>query len=333
MFGQYDLQWESDRFPEAGSYLGFADMYLNGGESILLPGLVVRNDGDITPKQARDWGLGLRWSPEWLDGTLGLYYRNFSDKLPQLLVDVSSGAPTYRFDYASNIDLLGVSFAKNIAGVSVGSELSYRWRMPLVSEQAGLRPVGVPGRPVPGTGDTAGARGDTMHALVNFLALVPKTPIFDEGTCLIEFTYSRWMRVSQNGDSFLGRDGYSGMDRVTRDAMTGAINFAPVWRQVVPGVDLTMPLSFASGLFGTAAVTTGGAAKNGSYSAGLSFDLLAKYKADLTYVGFFGNFRTDPAFGGTIPPPGGGSAGTGAGDVFGLLKDRDMVSLTLKATF
>jgi hypothetical protein len=335
LLGQYYLQWESDRFPEGGSYLGFADMYLNGGESVLTPpppaGLgIIHNGGDITPKQARDWGLGLRWSPEWLDGTLGLYYRNFSDKLPQLLVQPAAG--TFRFAYASDIDLYGISFAKNIAGISVGSEFSYRHNMPLVSQA--LVPVGVPGTPgVPGTGDTAGARGDTWHALVNFLGLLSKNPLFDEATCLVEFTWSGWTHVGQGNEFFLGRTGYSGIDRVTKDAMTGAINFAPVWRQVVPGVDLTMPLSIASGLYGTAAVTTGGAAKNGSYSAGLSFDIFAKYKADLTYVGFFGNYKTDPAFGGTIPPPGGGSAGTGAGDVFGLLKDRDMVSLTLKATF
>lgn len=333
IMGQYYLQWEADRFPEAGSYLGFADMYLNGGETTLTPVGAIPNGGDITPRQARDWGIAARWSPEWLEGTLGLYYRNFSDKSPQYLMDVSSGAPRYRFAYASGIDLLGISLAKNIAGISVGSELSYRWGMPLVSEQVGLRPVGVPGRPVPGAGDTAGARGETMHALVNLLVLAPKTPLFDEGSCLVEFTYSRWMRVSQDMDSFLGRDGYSGLDRVTRDAMTGAVKLAPVWRQVLPGIDLTMPLSIASGLFGTSAVTAGGAAKNGSYSAGLSFDLFAKYNASLAYSGFFGNFKTDPAYGGTIPPPGGGTAGTGAGDAPGLLQDRDMITLTLKATF
>jgi hypothetical protein len=327
IMGQYYLQWEADRFPESGSYLGFADMYLNGGETILLgPGMFLRNGGDITPRQARDWGLAARWSPEWLDGTLGIYYRNFSDKLPQLIL--GSGG-TYHFAYASDIDLLGISLAKNIAGVSVGSEVSYRWGMPLLSQAL---PGALPGQippPLPASGDTAGGRGETLHALVNFLALMPKTPLFDEGSCLLELTYSRWMRVSQGGEFFLGRDGYSGADRVTRDAMTGAINFAPMWRQVLPGVDLTMPLSIASGLFGTSAVATGGAAKNGSYSAGLSFDILAKYTATLTYAGFFGNYRVDPVSGTILPP---GFFG-GAGDIFGLLKDRNLISLTLKAAF
>ena len=327
--GNYYLQWEASRFPEAGSYLSFADAYLHGGEFIYLPGgaPLLPHGGDIEPKQARDWGLAARWSPEWLDGTLGLYYRNFSDKLPQLLFDRNF---SYHLAYASGIDMLGVSLAKNIMGISVGSEISYRWDMPLASQA--LVGIGPTPPPTPGKGDTTGARGDTMHAVVNFLGLLPKTPVFDSGSCLVEFAYSRYTHVSQGNEFFLGRSGYDGIDRVTKDAMTGAINFVPEWKQVFPGVDLAMPLTFASGIFGTSAVTAGGAAKNGSYSAGLSFDIFAKYKADLTYVGYFGNYRTD---GGQIPPPGLGTpgTGTGAGDIFGLLKDRDTISLTLKATF
>ena len=56
---------------------------------------------------------------------MGFYYRNFADKLPQtLLTQVGPGASRYNLIYADNIDLFGVSLAKNIAGVSVGAELS-----------------------------------------------------------------------------------------------------------------------------------------------------------------------------------------------------------------
>ncbi len=336
--GQYYLQWESNIWPEAGSYLGMIDPYMNGGESVWTPGGPIRNGGDITPKSARDWGLAARWSPEWLDGTLGFYYRNFSDKGPQLLIDASHAGPTtmptYRLAYSSDIDLFGISLAKNILGVSVGSEISYRRNMPLFSNEGANAPVvGIPGSPVPGSGDTAGARGDTMHALINFLGLVSKTPLFDSASWITEFTYSRWNRVSQGNQYFLGRDGYTGLDRVTKDNVTGAILFAPQWFQVLPGVDLTMPLSVASGLYGTSAIKGGGARGNGSYSAGLSFDVFAKYKVDLTYAAFFGNYGVDAT--GGIPGPGDAAAGarTGAGDIYGLLKDRDLLSLTIKGTF
>ena len=37
----------------------------------------------VEPDQRGEFGLSARWSPHWLDGTLGFYYRNFADKLPQ----------------------------------------------------------------------------------------------------------------------------------------------------------------------------------------------------------------------------------------------------------
>ncbi len=321
--GQYFMQWESVRFPEAGTYLGFADPYLHGGESLIVgPGMRLLRGDDLTPRQARDWGVSARWSPEWLSGTVGIYYRNFSDRLPQLLIDAThAGAttlPQYRFAYADGIDLYGVSFAKQILGVSVGAEGSYRRNMPLLSVPA---TVGIPGAPVPANGETAGARGDTVHALVNFLYIV-KTALFDKADCLAEFTYSRYLRVSSGSDVFKGSSAYTGLDHVTRDAWSGALNFTPTWYHVFPNVDVSMPLSIASGLYGVSAVTTGGAAKNGSYSAGLSFDYLVRYTATVSYSGFFGEYATD-ASGGI----------SSAKDVFALLKDRDMVTLTLKATF
>lgn len=103
--------------------------------------------------------------------------------------------------------------------------------------------------------------------------------------------------------------------------MTGAVNFTPTWYQVLPGVDLSLPLSVASGLFGVSAVSTGGARKNGSFSAGIALDILARHTVSVSYLGFFGDVQAD-ATGGI----------SSAGDIFALLRDRDMVTLTLKTT-
>ena len=132
------------------------------------------------------------------------------------------------------------------------------------------------------------------------------------------------------GQYFVGRKGYHGLDHATRNAFTGAVNFTPQWNQVLPGVDLTMPLSIASGISGVSAITGGGSKNNGSYSAGLSLDIYAKYTVALTYAGFFGTIHPDAT--GQIAPPGLAGPGDGAGDIYGLLRDRDMLSLTLKTT-
>ena len=321
--GQYYLQWESNTFPEAGSYLGPADNLMNSGESIILaPGFNIFNSGDIKPKQTGDWGVMARWNPEALNSTFGFYYRKFSDKMPQIIAtNFILPAPgvvipaNYRLSYGSNIDLYGISFAKQILGVSVGSEISYRRNMPLASQW--LAP--------------AGARGDTTHAVLNFLTLLPKTWFFDSGSSILEFTYGRYNKVTDNAAFFNGRDGYAGLDRITRDNSTVTVNVVPEWRQVLPGVDMSMPMTFAAGMHGVSAVGGGGSKESGSYSAGLSFDVFAKYKVDLTYASFFGILHPDGQ--GQIMAPGNAAAGQGAGDLLGLLRDRDLLSLTLKATF
>ena len=333
---QYYLQWEPTIFPEGGHYLGPYDPFMTGGEAVLLPWGVGLHQGDKTPRQTGDWGVSVRYSPEALDANFGLYYRNFSDKLGQVtastFVSPGPGVPAilptnYHFSYGTDIEMLGVSFAKKILGISVGSELSYRWNMPLASTT--LAP--------------AGARGQTMHAVLNFLTLLPKSLISDGGTGILEFTYGRYNKLTANpidpltgAPTFNGRSGYAGEDRVTRDNTTVALLITPEWKQVFPSVDMSMPISFATGISGNSAVTGGGARGNGSYSVGLTAEVLSKYIVSLSYASFFGTAY--PGEGGQIPFPGlagvgGGNPTTGAGDLFGTLRDRDLLSLTLKTSF
>ena len=335
--GQYYLQWESNIFPEGGSYLGMVDGLMNSGESYyfpwLPPGVVAHNSGDRKPRQTGDWGLMARWTPEGLDGgTVGLYYRNFSDKMPQVLASSFLPAPApplptdFFYDYKSNIDLYGISFAKQFLGISVGSELSYRHNMPLTSQWFAPE----------------GARGDTMHAVLNFLTLLPKTPLFDTGSAILEFAYGRWNKVNSgaryftgndNGANALGLPTNQGVGHATRDNSTVTLNLVPEWKQVFQSVDLSMPMNFSMGMHGNSATLTGGTKGTGTYSVGLSFDVFAKYKVDLTYASFFGGVYDGP--GGQVPPPGFESAanGFGAADAIALLRDRDLLSLTLKASF
>lgn len=329
--GQYYLQWEPNRLPDPGTYLSFSDFLGNGSETLIVgPFPRAVNLGDIEPHQAHDWGISARWSPSWLNGTTGVYYRNFSDVNGQPHFNVvdyqAPGAPTgvlarnvpsgYHFVYPSDIKLYGISLAKQIAGISIGSEVSYRTNMPLWSEAVNIRPGGS----LPSAGETFGTRGDTWHALVNFLYSFPKCILFDSASGLAEFTWNRWQKVTQREDLFKGRAGYTGRDRVSKDYFGGAVNFSPTWFQVMAGVDLSMPMSVSMGLSGNSAVTSGGNEGTGSYGFGFSADIIQRYKAELKYSGFFGDYDKIPS-------------GLSLNGSTVALKDRDMVTLTLKTTF
>lgn len=169
---QYFFDWDAARLPEAGTYYGGSDVVGEGAQSLLLghtgtPGLIpvrgalttLRRGHDLTPGKSGDWGVMAKWSPEWLGGTLGFYYRKTSEILPQAWLDargmtVANGpfgnppgsrqgavgnlynslqSTTYQFAYADNIDIYGLSLSKDVAGISVGSDLNIRHNMPLAS--------------------------------------------------------------------------------------------------------------------------------------------------------------------------------------------------------
>ena len=328
---QYFWQWEEFRYPEGGTYTGPVDFVFNGPVRQFLPqpglGFATRGNA-FEPGQSGEWGVSARWSPEWLDGTLGFYYRNFADKLPQtLLTQVGPNRSVYNLIYKDDIDLWGISLAKNIAGVSVGAELSYRHNTPLNSQVLGnASAAGTPAR-----GTTPGPVGDTYHGLVNVVGLIPKTPVFDTAAYGLELTWSQWADV-KSGQNLFNAVGYPGCtvagqpgnkwDGCTTKNFFGlALAFTPTWFQVFPGVDLQAPLTFATGLKGNAATVFGGNQANGNWTIGVGADIFQKYRVDLKYIDWFGRYKDN------------GNAVTSQNGLTTLLSDRGFVSLTLKTTF
>ena len=315
--GQYFFDWQATRAPEAGTYLGFNDALQFGGESLFVaPGVRALRGPDIRPKDSGDWGLATRWSPQWLDGTMGFYLRNFSDRLPQVVVK-GTAPRQYFMTYGSDVDLYGFSLAKQIAGVSFGLDLNYRRNMPLVSDAVAITSLSQ----LPKQGELLGARGNTTHGVLNALGTIGSTPLFEAASWATELTWNRWNSVTQGAQYFKGRDSYTAIDKVSKDYFGLAINFTPTWYQVFPGADLSMPMSYSRSLSGNSAVVFGGNEDAGSWALGLAMDLYSKYRFELKYVGYFGEYVTGPT--GAVVTPNGSTA---------LLKDRGAVFFTFKTT-
>ena len=373
--GQWFYNWQAIRLPESGTYLSPTDMLQFGADSLIVgPNQRLWNAHAVQPSRYSgglgDFGVSARWSPAWLDGTLGFYVRNATDVLPQLLVtpgvqalpspQVCQGiggqplapAPTpclingnatsvaelqnygkvgtYQLAYGNDIHIYGLSLAKQIAGVSVGAELSYRENMPLLSDPVVVLPAAlVPAvsgaiatSAIPARADTAGALGNTWHGVVNGVAILPKTPLFDTANLLGELSWMRVSSVTRNEAVYKGRAGYEGVDKPTRNYFGLAVNFTPEWYQVLPGVDLTLPLTWSGGIGGTAATLFGGNKNAGNWSVGVGATIDHKYLVNLSYIGYYGRHDTDPT----------GAATNFAGPFAGLA-DRGWLSLTLKTTF
>jgi hypothetical protein len=382
---QYFLDWNAARLPEAGTYYGSSDLIGEGAQSFILghtggPGLAgpngtltnIRRGDDLTPGNRGDWGVMAKWSPEWLDGTLGFYYRNTADILPQAVLDArgltlvggvaglrnSIETTSYRLAYGEDIHIAGLSLSKDIAGVSVGSDLNVRHGMPLSSIPAIYSPLlvagGGPLSPrdsstgvVDGPfkeGESMSATGDTLHWVINGLMALPETPLFDAASLLGEVYYSNLLSLdSKNKALYKGQDSYRGIDKPTRDNWGVAVNFTPTWYQVFPGVDLSAPMSVNVGIDGVSPVAAGGAEDTGNYSIGASAAIYNQYYVDLKYVDSFGDTEKckDGATDGALPNAldltqrytcyAGGYSSFSGGGASG--EDRGAVYLTVKTTF
>jgi hypothetical protein len=372
---QYFLDWNAARLPESGTYLGFNDGIQNGGHNLSLIGaqnplfgtpgplganefLRLDNGHTFTPSKTGDFGLMAKWSPEWLDGTLGFYYRKTSDILPNVVLQPTAVGPaqlisgnigSYNQFYVDDIDIYGISLSKNIAGVSVGLDVNYRNNMPLSSVPATVNPspaaAGTPGVISSFNGENGVARGNTVHAVLNGLTTFGQTPVWDSSSLLVELAYSRWLSVTDNEQLFKGEDWYHGIDKVTKDNYVLGVNFNPTWYQVFPGIDMYMPVTYNVGLKGESSVQMGGNKGAGNYSVGVGMDVRNQYRFDLKYVANFGDFDMCNAPGRAGKPGDGTSPGangqynctlgqpTAFAGTFAQISDRGMVTATFKTTF
>jgi hypothetical protein len=303
----YYMEWDPHRFPDGGTYLGATDVSLLGGQTVA--GLPYVGDVDHGPNKTPDdkgsFGLNAQIQSDILGGNVGLYYRKFDDRMPNVVFDPATGVLFN--EYAEDVKLYGLSYNRLIGSVSVGAELSRRENTTLAGN----------------------ARGDTWHALVNMIAYIGQTPLFDSAPLMAELTYSRLDKVSSSTKAqfeamhedhgcTLGKKGGC----VSDEAWGMNIAFTPTWYQVFPGIDMTLPMNFGMGLKGNSPAPLGAAENAGAWSVGVGLDIYSQYKVNLAYNDYFGDYVQAP---GTDQIIGFNGSGT--------LNDRGWLSLTLKTTF
>lgn len=323
---QYMLDWKPTRVPAGGTYFSTDDMLR---ADWLEPGLIAFGR-DVEPDDKKgQFGLALRWSPHWLQGTVGAYYRRFNETIPWGALRFDPSSPLFpfvpadvHFAYAEDTELYGLSLTKAIAGVSVGAELSYRKDAALNSDPAFIAVGDLRG--------VEGARGNTWHAVVNAMYMLPNTALWTGGNLTGELVYSRLDKVTKNKELFLG-EGYQACDAAglnksdgcaTKDFWHAQISFAPEYPQVLPGVNLTLPMSIGYGISGNAATVNGGNEGAYTWSVGATAMVRDRYEFSLKYNDAHTDYKRDRATGAIS------QNGTNA-----VQNDHGWLSFTFKTTF
>jgi hypothetical protein len=314
--GQYFFDWKPNRLPEGGTYYGAVDFLFEGPTRFsVAPGLFLQRAPSVEPEERGDWGLNVRWSPAWLDGTLGIYYRRFDERQPWSSPQVDVPNRFYRLVYAKNTELYGVSLGKRLGPFATGLDVVRRKNTAFVNTS--IDPTTL-----------EGPRGDSTHVVVNATRL---TSLGQSNTltAVAELAWSHWDEVRSNSNRFKaegyapastcppGEDKYNGC--VTKNYYGVSLLLIPKWLQVFPGADLSVPLFYSYGLNGNAATLSGGNEGAGNYSIGLSLDYLTKYFFELRYSDFLVNYRDN-----------GSIVTTSNGAVY---SDRGLLTFTFRTSF
>jgi hypothetical protein len=331
-------KWRPSRIPGVGSYFSNQD-YVNtglvnfgndaGGNPILLS---YDASKDLRPRNSGQGGVQLRWTPSGSDYEFGFYAAQYHDKTPAVPVfDFANG--NVHLAYASNIRTLGASVISSVGQLNWALESSLRWNAPLTSDPAvlGLGPVLRCGT---SDDDPCYAVGRTAHLQASGIYVLQPGPLWGGGTVLAELAYNRRLKVTK--DIFaLGPGGTSaGLGGLDPNSSKGAfalrVLFEPTYYQVVPGLDLSVPLAVGWNFGGRSSAIfnfAGGASDAGDWSLGLKGKYQNAWNFALTYTDYFGKAKT---FTETLV--------TGSGSPRQLtfaqsLKDRAYVSFVASRTF
>ncbi|HEX7936839.1 MAG TPA: DUF1302 family protein [Paraburkholderia sp.] len=328
--GQYELGWTYSRLPTGGTYLEANDAAAQGPSYLVIPtprsAVLAPQGSSITPPQIdNNFGLKVSWTPSFMDGAMGFYYRRLDETAPWVLTNWKGGAPTdYHLSYNRGVQLLGYSLDTTLGSVSFGFEASYRHNTALATA---LSPAIAK--------QTEGAKGDVLNIVTNAVVPLSKTPLWQTGTLTAEIGYTHLLSVTQNAQLYNGV-GYAACPSnnkwngcSTKDYVGAGLVFQPQWLQVFPGVDLSMPTSVTGGLWGTNPINPGsGGGAQGFFQYSIGVQALIRQKATLTlsYIGYHAHVNKT-----AVTPSGLPYASTGNGLID--LNDRPWVSLVFQSSF
>ncbi|MFT6052301.1 MAG: hypothetical protein ACI9B9_001950 [Halioglobus sp.] len=244
------------------------------------------------------------------------------------VVDAAAGTTVYgsgRWLFKDDIDMYALSLSKEIAGISMGLDLVYRvntglapslsnslqrfYNSPDAFTETIETALGL--EAIPGdyfsydSSNYLAPVGDTISLVVNGVGFLSDNGWWEGGSYIMEATFSVLDDCTENCQ-LLDTSVEEG-----RIVSSVAGVFKPTWFQVLPGWDMSVPLSVSYTIHGKSPFTFGGDEGRGNGSVGVEFNINELWNFQAKYNVFFGPV----------------SAGIG-----GLLKDRDNVALTLKYT-
>jgi hypothetical protein len=325
--GYYQYDWEKSRLPAVGSYFSTVDILDVGGERLLVGPPLVPGGGpaaffrgnDQPARNSGQGGLALRLHTA--DADYGVYAVRWHSKTPVVYVRPGAIAPPgappiildpsivnppvgqigeYYLVYPEDIRTFGASATTTLGDANLSGEVSVRRNTPLASKPLTVTAA----QQADNNGNPAYAVGNSVHAQASVVWTLGPTFIAKSALFLAEVAWNRVTSTTRNPQN---RD-----PNATNDAVAMRMVFEPSYRQVFPGVDLTVPMGLSYSPRGRSSVVGGFAVdKGGDMNLGLTAKYLETWFATLSVTHFYGSVALTAQ----------------------NLGDRDYVAFTLRTTF
>ena len=317
----YQTQWKKNRIPAAGSYFSFADFADAGGESVILgPGATLYRGDDITPRNSGQGGAQVKFKVG--DTDYGIYAAQFHDKMPQFYMrpgvnPIPGFIGDYVLVYGENIKTVGASASTVLGETNVAAELSYRNNMPLVAN--GVTVV-LPGNTsANGSNDPAYPVGNTLHFNMSAISVLGASPLWEGASFIGELAYNQRLSISKNANQ---------LDPLaTKSAAAIQLVFQPEYFQVLPGLDIQVPIGIAYGISGRSSVAGVAALMPSEHGGNINISIKGEYQkvwqTSLNFTHFYGPSGSVIQYNTPVPE-------LSYKNFFG---DRDFISLSVQRTF
>ncbi len=313
-------EWQKTRLMPVGAFLSASDS-LGPGAEVINAGAtgVFCNAGDLNARDGGQGGLQLRWRVDAIDTDLGFYAIRYHATGASNINNTLNGRPpaltanSFRWLYHEGVRAYGVSFAKTVGEWGLAGEASYRQNTPLASSGQSIIPaigvgVGFNNRDNPGY-----AVGETAHLQLSWIASLGPNVLARESSFVGEIAWNQRVKVTRN-EAMLNPN-------ADKTATAVRMVFAPSYRQVMPGLDLTPSIGLGYAWGKSSAVGPAfGVDRGGDLSVGLAAVYLGNWNLNLNAVRYLGpeaptlDNRNNAQF-------------TQA------LKDRNFLTLSLRTTF
>jgi hypothetical protein len=323
----YDqFEWRPTRLPAAGSYFSDADFLDAGGERIIVGSeQYLYRTPDTRASASGQYGAALHFMFDDVD--YGLYAIRFNAKEPQLLTFSFPQLPPwtqrvgdYWLAYHNGIQAYGGSFSTSFGETTLAGEMSVRLNMPLISQTlfsvpgggggggygpaayGPVRPPGLyPAPPPPSFDALTYAVGDTLHAQLSTVSTLSPGPIWQGADFSAEVAANDRLDVT------------SGLTELatSRDRFAAALRavLEPHYYEVLPALDLSVPLGLGYGVAGNSSTDSSMNVGEGDMELGVTATYQTVWQGSITFTHYLGPADRQP------------------------FADRDFISLSIERTF